>query len=308
MALADATLYQSFCPNKRNDTKLYIAFYGLDPEFIWKNQECTLLLDILDWRGAMKDFYPPFSSHRTTYPETTFSKLCDKFMTSIEAELTTWTVASLNKYLTDNEKGVQMYKDLKAHHAAGLKLHETYLKNKWVYAWKDEGKLLTTTQINWSSSTHERLNSKWFFRPTLKCFHELLMCGGDILDTSGLNLFLFLSIQRTTFTTASAVLCSFRCLDLSSLSGSLVLPLVLGKSWSWRMICILQWVEQDWGFGFYKTSVQALENFWFLILWRDRFSFLLLGTLWIGNQWGTGTSKDGFGYLQSPSHLSAAGE
>lgn len=130
MALADATLYQSFCPNKRNDTKLYIAFYGLDPEFIWKNQECTLLLDILDWRGAMKDFYPPFSSHRTTYPETTFSKLCDKFMTSIEAELTTWTVASLNKYLTDNEKGVQMYKDLKAHHAAGLKLHETYLKNK----------------------------------------------------------------------------------------------------------------------------------------------------------------------------------
>ena len=62
MALADATLYQSFCPNKRNDPDLYIAFYGLDPDFIWKNQECTLLLDILDWRGAMKDFYPPSSS------------------------------------------------------------------------------------------------------------------------------------------------------------------------------------------------------------------------------------------------------
>jgi hypothetical protein len=130
MALADATLYQSFCPNKRKDPGLYTAFYGLHPDFIWKNQKCTLLLDILDWRGAMKDFYPPFSSHRTTYPETTFSKLCNKFMASIEAELTTWTVASLNKYLKDNEKGVQMYKDLMAHHAAGLKMHETNLKSK----------------------------------------------------------------------------------------------------------------------------------------------------------------------------------
>jgi hypothetical protein len=130
MALADATLYQSFIPNKRSDSELYIAFYGLHPDFIWKNQQCALLLDILDWRGAMKDFYPPFSYHRTSYPTTMFSKLCNEFMTNIDAELTTWTVASLNEYLKDNEKGVQMYKDLKAHHAAGLKLHETYLKNK----------------------------------------------------------------------------------------------------------------------------------------------------------------------------------
>lgn len=34
MALADATLYQSFCPDKRNDPELYIAFYGLRPDFI----------------------------------------------------------------------------------------------------------------------------------------------------------------------------------------------------------------------------------------------------------------------------------
>jgi hypothetical protein len=93
-----------------------------------------LLLNILDWRGAMKDFYPPSSSHRTTYPTTTFSKLCDGFVAFINADLTNWTAASLNKYLKDNEKGVQMYKDLMAHHAAGLKMHETYLKNKWVYA------------------------------------------------------------------------------------------------------------------------------------------------------------------------------
>jgi hypothetical protein len=78
----------------------------------------------------MKDFYPPFSNHRTAYPETTFSDLCDEFMTSINAELTGWTVASLNRYLKDNEKGVQMYRDLQTHHAAGLKRHETYLKNK----------------------------------------------------------------------------------------------------------------------------------------------------------------------------------
>jgi hypothetical protein len=59
MALADATLYQSFCPDKRKDPEVYIAFYGLHPDFIWKNQECILLLDVLNWRGAMKDFYPP---------------------------------------------------------------------------------------------------------------------------------------------------------------------------------------------------------------------------------------------------------
>jgi hypothetical protein len=40
MALADATLYQPFCPNKRKDPELYVAFYGPDPDFIWKNQEC----------------------------------------------------------------------------------------------------------------------------------------------------------------------------------------------------------------------------------------------------------------------------
>jgi hypothetical protein len=51
-------------------------------------------------------------------------------MTSINAELATWTVASLNKYLKENEKGVQMYKDLMDHHATGLKMHKTYLKNK----------------------------------------------------------------------------------------------------------------------------------------------------------------------------------
>ena len=130
MALADATLYQSFCPNKRSDPELYIAFYGHHPDFIWKNQECTLLLDILDWRGAMKDFYPPFSYHRTTYPTTMFSKLCNKFMTDLNPESTTWTVASLNEYLKDNEKGVNVYKALKFHHAAGLKMHETYLKTK----------------------------------------------------------------------------------------------------------------------------------------------------------------------------------
>jgi hypothetical protein len=130
MALADAVLYQSFCPNKRKDPEIYISFYGLHPDFVWKNQDCTLLLDILDWRGAMKDFYPPKSHHRTAYPETTFCKLCNVFMASINAELTAWTVASLNNYLENIDKGAQMYKDLKAHHAAGLKVHETYLKNK----------------------------------------------------------------------------------------------------------------------------------------------------------------------------------
>jgi hypothetical protein len=78
----------------------------------------------------MKDFYPPSSSHRRTYPITTFSKLCDEFMTSINAELTTWTVASLNEYLKDNEKGSHMYRTLKLQHAAGLKMHEMYLKAK----------------------------------------------------------------------------------------------------------------------------------------------------------------------------------
>jgi hypothetical protein len=130
MALADAILYQPFCPDQRKDPDLYIECYGLHPDFVWKNQECTLLLEILGWRGAMRNFYPPNAHNRTPYGRTSFCALCHTFVDMINKDESAWSVKTLNEHLQEGGKGFQMYNDLKAQHATGMKVREAYLKAK----------------------------------------------------------------------------------------------------------------------------------------------------------------------------------
>ena len=77
MVLADASLYQDFCPEQRKDPKLYIQIYGLHPDFVWNNQDCKALLNILDWRGGMEDYSrsDPDTTTRSSisYPKTSSS-------------------------------------------------------------------------------------------------------------------------------------------------------------------------------------------------------------------------------------------
>jgi hypothetical protein len=42
MAVADAALYLGSCPPKRNGPEVYIAIYGLHPDFVWANQDSKL--------------------------------------------------------------------------------------------------------------------------------------------------------------------------------------------------------------------------------------------------------------------------
>jgi hypothetical protein len=129
MALADATLYQDFCPQKRNDPDVYVAMYGVHPESVWKNQECQLLLNILDWRCAMKDFFPR-SYHRPSYESTNFHTLSRAFLNSVNLNLTKWNFSTLNSYLKDSEAGSTMYKTLRAEYEKGLANHNIKLKKR----------------------------------------------------------------------------------------------------------------------------------------------------------------------------------
>jgi hypothetical protein len=57
MALADAVLYEGSTPIiKRTDVEIYKSMYYVHPAFTLKYQRHPKLLDMLDWRGGMKDF------------------------------------------------------------------------------------------------------------------------------------------------------------------------------------------------------------------------------------------------------------
>jgi hypothetical protein len=129
MAVADAALYQDPCPQKRNDPEVYIAIYGLHPDFVWANQDSKLLMDILDWRSGMKD-YRVTSYSRPSYESSKFNILSKGFFDSLSVNPQAWGVLPLNKYLRENVTGSKMYMQLKEEHDAALAKHQLYLKNK----------------------------------------------------------------------------------------------------------------------------------------------------------------------------------
>lgn len=59
MALADALLYSEECPAqlRRTDIGSLMEVYGVSPDFVVKHRACKELVNVLDWRGAMKDFH-----------------------------------------------------------------------------------------------------------------------------------------------------------------------------------------------------------------------------------------------------------
>lgn len=101
MALADASMYQSFCPMRRIDTETYKAWYGVDPFFVWKNRASSTFLQVLDLGGAVKEIIAD-NGLRLKHPKNiqdSLRLLTDK----IEAFPSTWNVETLNNYLLQND-------------------------------------------------------------------------------------------------------------------------------------------------------------------------------------------------------------
>jgi hypothetical protein len=129
MALADATLFQHFCPCPRTDFRTYTDLYVLHPDFIWKNRDCNKLLDILDWHCAMKDFH----GHSYTgvfFDKTSFYQLSKKLLSSFHNHQDDWDVEKLNKYFSKPEPGHETYEILKKQHDTAFREHQNYLEHK----------------------------------------------------------------------------------------------------------------------------------------------------------------------------------
>src|SRR4051794_16886742 len=52
-ALADASMYQSFAPQPRQNRKSYRDWYGVSPDFVWEHRGSTHLLNVLDCYGKV---------------------------------------------------------------------------------------------------------------------------------------------------------------------------------------------------------------------------------------------------------------
>jgi hypothetical protein len=86
-------------------------------------------MDILDWRGGMKD-YRVTSYSRPSYESSTFNVLSKNFFHCLSANPKGWAVSSIDKYLKEDAMGSKMYMQLKEEHDAALSKHQLYLKNK----------------------------------------------------------------------------------------------------------------------------------------------------------------------------------
>jgi hypothetical protein len=129
MALADAALPQNFCPAKRTDFNTYTDLYVLHPDFVWKNQDCKKLRDILDWHCAMKDFH----GHSYTgvfFDKTSFYQLSKKLLSSFHDHQDDWDVEKLNKYFSKPEPSHETYEILKKQHDTAFREHQNHLEHK----------------------------------------------------------------------------------------------------------------------------------------------------------------------------------
>ena len=127
MVLADATLYQASCPSpyRRTKTTEFIKLYGIDPALVWKHRSVQKLLDVLDWRGAMKDFCA--HSYARSYEATPFRLLSEKLIKAVQGEnITTDEVSQLLETPDANKS----YNEMKVLFEEGLKKHNLVLDNR----------------------------------------------------------------------------------------------------------------------------------------------------------------------------------
>lgn len=127
MVLADAALYQSTSMSIRTDTLQYKSLYGVNPDFVWANQDCSELMDVLDWRAAMKDFYG-HSYTNTTLEGTKFYTLLNGHLRSLDIQPLSSSLSCKIK-LTFHSSSA-LYIGLKKEHDAALEKHNKYLKNR----------------------------------------------------------------------------------------------------------------------------------------------------------------------------------
>ncbi|KAH6719645.1 hypothetical protein BKA61DRAFT_667566 [Leptodontidium sp. MPI-SDFR-AT-0119] len=125
--IADAAMYQDFGrPDRRlSDPARFIVLHVVDPEFAWKNRNCTELVDILNWRVAMKDFYTT-SCAGSNFELSNFEKLFKEIIAAVSVQ------ENLDPaYFSKNYRAKQLHQLLKVSHDSALAAQKEFWKNRY---------------------------------------------------------------------------------------------------------------------------------------------------------------------------------
>ena len=123
-ALADAMLYHPLCPDRRTDPETYVAMYGLAPHLVYNRVSAAKFLEMLDWRGGMKDFY----AH--AYTEYERSPRFEELSKGVLLRSKDWDAARFKAYFDESDEGKKCYEEMKTLFKAALARHRIHLKNK----------------------------------------------------------------------------------------------------------------------------------------------------------------------------------
>jgi len=116
-------LYDDTNPNKITNVQTFKNIYGVDKGLVIKHQDCPELLDILDWRGAMKDI-KAFSYNVGCYESSNFNTALKSLCYSLEH-----SPEDLKNYL-QGSLGKAKYTYLKREFEDALEKHNAHLKER----------------------------------------------------------------------------------------------------------------------------------------------------------------------------------
>jgi hypothetical protein len=85
MALADALLYEPGSPVKHRDEGPFFKIYGVFPQTVIEHKGCSRVIDILDWRGTVKDIMG-YRYTGATFEESTFGVQSQPFLVRLMKE------------------------------------------------------------------------------------------------------------------------------------------------------------------------------------------------------------------------------
>ncbi|KAG4432326.1 hypothetical protein IFR05_012176 [Cadophora sp. M221] len=125
MALADEALCHPTCPTpyRRTDLVVFVKFYAVCPELVWKLQTAIKLLYVLDWRGGMQDYSAAGTENAK------FQPLFARLIASLnDAKFTTEEAIKL----LETPTSIKVIAELKVLYDTALQKHNAYLMKRYV--------------------------------------------------------------------------------------------------------------------------------------------------------------------------------
>jgi hypothetical protein len=126
MALADASLYQNFTRGAFTDNKLYLSLYGLDPDFVWKFQDCKKFIKFVNWCADLK-YLQAFSTGQEKFPSTRAQRWTCRVLDDMTHNQRSFTTHVLDNFFDSEHLVKDLYEELKNEHTVAMNKHKQSL-------------------------------------------------------------------------------------------------------------------------------------------------------------------------------------